>query len=542
MDNLLEPLLDIDEIQGNSLGGFNKDHQAILTLRFGGDGKTVASVRRWLTMLLPSITWLHEVADYKQERREIIAREGAEPYMPVVWKNIAFTFTGLSKLTATANEFTDLAFRDGLNRARSQGLGDPTIAGMPGNIDSWVVGKPGEEPDVLLIIAADDDAALTGEARATMAAATAAGLICGPCDVGHDLAHFKAGGKPFPRGREHFGFKDGVSQPGVRGRVAADRFLTQPRMPDAGGSEFEPEFGAPGQPLVCAGEFVLGYGRQNESSPRAAIEPVRLGPRGSKDPDAVAPWWARNGSFVVYRRLAQDVPAFNRFLQREATRLAALPAFKELSEHRLGAMLVGRWRSGAPIIRTPLKDDPDLGAKSPANNAFGYAANFDPMDGFGPVLDDSLAEICPAAAHVRKVNPRDMGTDQGDPTHTLVRRILRRGIPYGPPLQIGAKDDPDRAERGLLFISYQASISEQFEFLISNWANDVSKPFALGPPTGSGHDLILGQVGNAHERFCLVGETMERVTTSDRFVTTTGGGYFFAPSKTALERVLSATP
>jgi deferrochelatase/peroxidase EfeB len=119
-----------------------------------------------------------------------------------------------------------------------------------------------------------------------------------------------------------------------------------------------------------------------------------------------------------------------------------------------------------------------------------------------------------------------------------VHRILRRGIPFGPPLPIGATEDPAPVHRGLLFISYQASIAEQFEFLNASWANDVSKPFTLSPPTGSGYDMIIGQRNDVAARFCLVGASMERVESSARWVTPTGGGYFFAPSKTALSTVL----
>lgn len=542
VDERLEPLLEIDEIQGNILGGFNKDHQAILALRFAGDDAAIGAVRRWLLLLIPRITWAREVVQYKNTRRDVIGRTGAEPYMPVVWKNIAFTHRGLAKLTPTADQFTDVVFRAGLDAAASARLGDPVTIGKRGHISTWVVGKPGEEPDMLLIIAADDADQLAVEVQMHMASATAAGIVCSPCDVGHDLAHFTVDGVAFPRGREHFGFKDGISQPGIRGRTSADAdiFLT-PRIAGATSPDpDEPEFAQPGQPLICAGEFVLGYPRQSEASPRRAVDPMPLASRdGASDPRAVAPWWARNGSFLVFRRLAQDVPAFNRFLASEAGRLATLPDFSGITEDALGALLVGRWRSGAPILRTPQKDNPDLGKATPANNAFDYAQAADPADGFGSVPEDPLALTCPAAAHIRKVNPRAMSTDLGAPTRTLTRRILRRGIPFGPPLPIGTTAEEPPQERGLLFLCYQASIAEQFEFLSANWANDTAKPFALSPPGGSGHDMIIGQAGDSLERFCLIGAAMEPVRTSERWVTATGGGYFFAPSKTALTTVLS---
>jgi hypothetical protein len=97
-----------------------------------------------------------------------------------------------------------------------------------------------------------------------------------------------------------------------------------------------------------------------------------------------------------------------------------------------------------------------------------------------------------------------------------------------------------------LFVSYQASIREQFEFLCANWMNDLSKPSLFAPPTGSGYDITTGQnpaptVNRA--RFCLIGASSQRISTDDdeirEWVIPTGGGYFFAPSRSALTDVLT---
>lgn len=114
--DILEPILMADEIQGNVLGGFNKDHQAILPLRFGDTPTAVAAVRLWLASILPAITWLREVVDYKRMRRRRIAAESREPDMPALWRNIAFSYPGLRKLTEQADAF-DPIFRDGLPAA-----------------------------------------------------------------------------------------------------------------------------------------------------------------------------------------------------------------------------------------------------------------------------------------------------------------------------------------------------------------------------------------------------------------------------------------
>jgi deferrochelatase/peroxidase EfeB len=208
-------------------------------------------------------------------------------------------------------------------------------------------------------------------------------------------------------------------------------------------------------------------------------------------------------------------------------------------------MLVGRWRSGAPFLRSPAGDIPALGAAEGANNAFGFLTSQDAQDGFPPAQGDPLGQICPQAAHIRKVNPRDVPSDQGPPNTTLVHKILRRGIPFGPPLPLGSISDSGGDERGLLFLAFQASIREQFEFLMGSWMNDRSKPSPFSPPGGSGYGMVVGQNPDDLEgraRFCLLGQMNARVSTVghpvSQWVIPTGGGYFFTPSRTAINDVL----
>ncbi|MBR8840149.1 MAG: Dyp-type peroxidase [Stigonema ocellatum SAG 48.90 = DSM 106950] len=149
--------------------------------------------------------------------------------------------------------------------------------------------------------------------------------------------------------------------------------------------------------------------------------------------------------------------------------------------------------------------------------------------------------ICPHAAHIRKVNPRDDGTDTGGTNDTLARRILRRGIPYGVPLSDTATeaDDPLKGNRGLLFISYQTSISDQFEFLVNRWTNQKNVP------KNGGHDPVIGQNGklgdNRSRQFeiALNDSPSETFSITREWVIPTGGGYFFAPSISALKNVLA---
>ena len=331
--------------------------------------------------------------------------------------------------------------------------------------------------------------------------------------------------RPDLPGHEHFGFKDGVSQPGLRGRVSAkpDVFLTPRKLAPAAGNM---QFARPGEPLVWPGQFVFGY----PSTDNTTGDPVESG--------TLEPAWLKNGSLLVFRRLRQNVAGFTRFVIDEAAKIPGMSA------DRLGALLVGRWRSGAPILRAPDNDLPALAASSLANNDFLFTANspppvflpgVHPPEPFPEASADPFGLICPHAAHIRKVNPRDQDSDLGNQFDTLTRRILRRGIPYGPPIRDPATDDG--VDRGLHFLCYQSSIVEQFEVLQQDWANSANNP------TVGGHDVIIGQTADQERSFELLtegGASSQTLTTPTQWVTPTGGGYFFAPSISALRDILGA--
>jgi deferrochelatase/peroxidase EfeB len=167
-----------------------------------------------------------------------------------------------------------------------------------------------------------------------------------------------------------------------------------------------------------------------------------------------------------------------------------------------------------------------------------------PGDRFPQSPGDSLGNICPYFAHIRKVNPRDMSTESGAANKTLTRLILRRGLPFGSPIKDVDNPTPEelQAERGLMFLSYQASIKEQFEFLMGTWVNQPDQP-PPNPP-GAGLDPIIGQqnqAGNRTRKFKLKGTdgSIEEIEAPIDWVIPTGGGYFFAPSISALRDVLT---
>ena len=140
----------------------------------------------------------------------------------------------------------------------------------------------------------------------------------------------------------------------------------------------------------------------------------------------------------------------------------------------------------APVNRVPEGDNPKLGDDQYANNHFRFDSDATALplqsaseDSFPQSKADPAGITCPWAAHIRKVNTRDSGSDTGGRDSTYARRLLRVGVPFGKPLKnryAQTKDDPQKGDRGLLFLSIQASIEDQFEFLAARWMGDPSRP------------------------------------------------------------------
>ena len=512
--------LDLEQIQGNILAGFNKDHQRFLFFHIAD----VAKAKLWLRSMMDSIAMTNKVKAFNDSFKLAKVKAGGHENgtMPVAtWRNIAFNYPGLHRLGATGLHSFPAEFKEGM-AARSRLLGD-VGRNAPDLWDPWLQDR--ELLHVILLLAADRPDDLAADLAKVMATVPTSGLR---------LIHTQAGEAPSDvPANEHFGFRDGISQPGVKGFTLS----VNPPLPKTGHQ------GVPGQDLLWPGEFVLGYATQNPERPPADFDGPNPAPVAAK---VNGPAWARNGSFLVFRKLQQDVAGFRNSIGNNAAMLKVDPEL-------LGAKLVGRFRSGCPMEHTkdepasldsitvdPSVADPTLLTPNKINN-FEYSA-------------DLQGDFLPRAGHVRKAYPRDEQTLLPDgkedttqnhlhESNTQTHRVLRRGIPFGPilpfpkdeetgeTLGLGATFTDDQEVRGLLFLAYQHSIAEQFEFIQSQWVNRHDFP-----DFGDGVDPVMSQVTQAPMQ-CPFTKAAPTTFELKHFVTTNGGEYFFQPSKDALKEL-----
>lgn len=579
---LKEPILRSHNIQGSILTGFNKSHRILLFLSV--DRKKLSGFKTWLRSQIPFIATADEVISFSRLFKATRARRKCEGTVKSTWMNISFSYGMLTQLNDKAEQFRDEAFREGLAR-RSVSLGDPTKGRY--SAKNWLVGGPDNEADVMLMIEADDRADMLDEYSRIQASIDEMVADDGSrVDTGISIL-FKDEGANLPApltGHEHFGFLDGVSQPGLRGLLSEDKtdVLTIRQNPNKrdqknAKGQIVPAQGKPGQDLLYPGEFVFGYPRQNPEKDEAKFDGLNADPGDdslAKDPfkkGPAGPPWAKDGSYLVYRRLHQDVGAFHRFLH-DVAEDNRIEDRKNVSAPRLvGAKLVGRWPSGAPVERMPDSENPALGDDDCKNNNFEFRGNADPIkaqhndpsdpsacddpsDPSACVDDDPVKYpqakadadglVCPFSAHIRIAYPRD---DELNESATQTHRLLRLGMPYGS-VSRSTPDAPidDDVDRGLQFLAYQTSILNQFEF--------VTKRFN---ENGGGHDPIIGQNSeddrirkftltfpdpdqpNATKTVQVTTEAFFKKTDKTDWVLPTAGGYFFAPSICALKNHLT---
>src|SRR5581483_8302511 len=430
-NNHQPPELKLGDIQGIILRGY-KHHPYSMYIFLQVEDP--ARARAWLGSMIAEVTTSESWPDPKHRPRHSL--------------NVAFSYAGLQRLGFEGTKGTfSREFREGMpeeNRARV--LGD-THESAP---DKWELGGV-EGPlskdnlHILLMLYAANYAALHKQAAAQRQRMAEAGglkeLYEQDCYINPES------------NQEPFGFRDGLSQPTVEGygkrKAAADT---------------EGVAAPPGEEPIRAGEFILGYANAYEQLPITPTVPIDRDPRNilpfvPPDPDQpdqpvsdTVKDFGQKGSYLVYRKLQQDVVGFWKFMNQHGGSYDGA--------QKLAAKFMGRWPSGTPLVLCPEKDDPAVAADASRLNAFKFHE------------EDPHGYKCPVGSHIRRSNPRD--SMEPNPEESLIvsnrHRIIRRGRPYGVPED--AKACKERAPCGIIFIALNASIKRQFEFVQQTWVDD----------------------------------------------------------------------
>ncbi|HEX8124589.1 MAG TPA: hypothetical protein VF548_03320 [Allosphingosinicella sp.] len=521
--------IEYGDLQGNVLTaygrlGFPYGRFAILTVNNPAAGR--AFVERLRPRVTTALRWPSRAKDIPEGRKTV--------ERPPVTVNLAFTFRGLLALgvpTRTLRGMPD-EYIDGMP-ARCAILGDDTPENPKSGWDAvWGSGDSGKDVHILVMLNAQmtdriepvpELAALCSEIEA-MCAESNGGVTLRSGHRGCDerwqhLAALKdSQGLPCPK--EHFGYTDGISDPVFLGQYP--RGEEQARSVGSGATDGEGNW----RPLAT-GEFLLGWPDEAQETAGAAM-PLDF---------------SRNGTFFAYRKLHQDIEGFNAWVDECARHLQTLWKLEtfEIAKETLLAKMAGRWSDGVPLMEAP-----DYKAWQEFNRKY-------PPDALHRVRNDTerarrLVDFayredmdglkCPATAHIRRTNTRDML----DPRATSAspksrmgstlnnrRRVLRRGLPYG------SADDPE-GEHGIIMLAVCSSLQRQFEFVQQQWIN-----YGLDSNAGNDTDPLIGNHG-PEAKFLIPadpgsGNPPFIATRLKQWVQTRGGGYFFMPSMTALRMI-----
>jgi Dyp-type peroxidase family len=494
-------------LQGNILNGHGRDRTVNIFLRLPDDVAAAKSLMRQLATLVTS-------AHQQERERHQFKNFGIPGWL---FGGLVLSAAGLRKLgttdaeltTAFPDELEDIRltqsnFIDGMAQHAVDDLGDADPAGWEATFDGV---------DALLLLADDGEEYLLRQARIVIDfIESAGGTITG---IEHGLALSTDAGE----GIEHFGYVDGRSQP---------LYTT---------SDFRRKDDSVGVNLAVDGTIdrastfenlgAAGKGSIDKWDPFEPLNRVLILDPLLDDPDCY-------GSFFVFRKLEQNVRDFTIREQQLADKLG----LKGEQREQAGALAVGRFRDGTPVVLSPTD-----GRAPPKDNNFRYDgadASTGPDGGQGKALH------CPFQAHIRKTNPRGDIVRQlpgATESNERSRRITRRGIPYGRrnrhPDAFQAIDDLPSEGVGLLFMCFQANIRKQFAFMQRGWANNQS--FVVG---GTGIDPIIGQIDDGINDPAAP-NTIDHTWPKDwdggvtgptesfffgKFITTKGGEFFYAPS------------
>lgn len=501
----MEPTLAINDIQGHIAPGFATLHNQMLGVEILKPGDFIARVEQ----LIPEITLMSDALAVRQRRKQHFEQHSTRLVDDTLMMAHAISGSGFAKLGVDIRGFVDVKLRQGMY-LNASGLNDKP--GSRSDRSTWQFGTPDAPLDYLFTLGCDDPNKLCEKRQQLL------DLFADSIAVTYDEFCSR-----LPNDIEHFGFKDGVSQPAVRGKINnnvffANRYIDKndPRSKD---------FARPGQPLIWPGQFLFGYPTQSK-------QPGTPGPEKQSTPT-----WSQNGSYLVIRRLNQDVPLFEQQMETMAASIRDRNNV-DIDADTLMAKCVGRWKDGTPLTVDPSGPNTDISDDNNRINNFSFVNEAEVtvntpqgQQTIASVEQDILGNKCPHFAHIRKINPRQDSTDKGR-DDTLSRLILRRGIPFGEQYD-GTNENQ---ERGLLFMSYQSSIKEQFEFLQRNWAN------AVGRPSVAGHDFVIGQPDNRDKvaRFPYEGQQVE-ISSAAEWIFTSGGEYLFAPGIGGLRMIISET-
>jgi deferrochelatase/peroxidase EfeB len=377
------------------------------------------------------------------------------------WVTIAFTWNGLRALgldEASLCTFPE-EFKQGM-AARAEILGT-TGANHP---DHWVGDLAGPQLHAIAILFARD---VPERERCRQEHARYLANIPGVEVLSSlDLEAIP----PYGYAHEHFGYRDRLSHPVIEGTGE------------------QPTPGSDGP--IKAGEFFLGYPDESGAIP---IMP---------QPELLS----RNGSYLAYLRMQEHVGAFRDFLRQHGDTTE--------EQELVAAKLMGRWRSGAPLVLSPNNDNPELGGDKQRTNNFNYAK----MDPYG--------YACPVGSHIRRMNPRDTGESMER------HQMIRRGGTYGPPLPEGAPEDG--IERGIAAFIGCASLVRQFEFAMNVWTNDPNFK-----DLGNERDPFVGTQDGTFDYTIPKRPIRGKIKGLPAFTTIKGGAYFFLPGIRALRFLAS---
>lgn len=325
---------------------------------------------------------------------------------------------------------------------------------------------------------------------------------------------------------EHFGFADGFGDPVFEGqypdKVMADRVVGQ-------GKRTADQTWVP----LATGEFLLGYPDEAQEVPGA---PAPLD-------------FSRNGTFLAYRKLHQNVKAFSEYIASTAARYGASHGLdQEEAEETIKAKMAGRWSDGVPLMVAPTYGEWQVFrgrlAKAKAENNEAESNRLSQKLTDFTYAADTDGSKCPFSSHLRRANPRDMldptvpanATAEQAAKATSVlnnrRRLLRRGLPYGGPTPIHS----DAVEQGVLLLFLCSNLFRQFEFIQQQWMQ-------YGLDFNAGNDtcpLIGNHDSEAKFVIATSAESAKPPFICDRppqFVETRGGAYFFVPSMTSLRLI-----